>query len=107
MGFSEERQREILADICRYMGEQLTGKAKTALPRDLTAALDAGPHLAPRVRQTLERILAGDSEKQVALRLGLSRHTVHIYIATIYRRYNVSSRGELVARIFGTSDAPS
>jgi DNA-binding CsgD family transcriptional regulator len=54
--------------------------------------------LAPRLCQTLEALLEGDSEKQVALRLGLSVHTVHEYVTTLYRRFDVSSRAELMAQ---------
>jgi len=54
--------------------------------------------LAPRLRQTLEALLQGDSEKQAALRLGLSVHTVHEYVTALYRRFDVSSRPELLAR---------
>ncbi len=53
--------------------------------------------LSLRLRQTLGCLLEGDSEKQVALRLGLSRHTVHEYVKTLYRRFDVSSRAELLA----------
>jgi DNA-binding CsgD family transcriptional regulator len=42
--------------------------------------------------------MQGDSEKQVALHLGISRHTVHTYIAQVHQRHNVQSRGELLAR---------
>ena len=54
--------------------------------------------LSPRLRQTLDRLLLGDSEKQVALHLGLSRPTVHQYVTDLYRRFGVNSRGELLAR---------
>jgi DNA-binding CsgD family transcriptional regulator len=54
--------------------------------------------LAPRLRQTLEALLEGDSEKQAALRLGLSAHTLHEYVTTLYRRFEVSSRAELMAQ---------
>jgi DNA-binding CsgD family transcriptional regulator len=53
--------------------------------------------LPPRWRQTLGRLLEGDSEKQVALRLGISRATVHEYVTGLYRHFGVSSRGELLA----------
>jgi DNA-binding CsgD family transcriptional regulator len=53
--------------------------------------------LSPRLRQTLECLLEGDGEKQVAARLGLSRHTVHDYVTALYRRLDVSSRPELMA----------
>jgi DNA-binding NarL/FixJ family response regulator len=50
------------------------------------------------MRQTLRRLLSGDCEKQIALRLGVSPNTVHVYVKAIYRAYGVSSRGELLAR---------
>ena len=54
--------------------------------------------LSPRMRSTLEALLQGDSEKQVAARLGLRPSTVHDYVGELYRRYGVRSRGELLAR---------
>jgi DNA-binding CsgD family transcriptional regulator len=54
--------------------------------------------LSPRQRQTLRCLLSGDSEKQIAARIGLSPHTVHIYVKAIYRNYGVSTRGELLAK---------
>lgn len=52
--------------------------------------------LPPRLRKTLDRLLAGDSEKQAALALGLSRATVHEYVGLLYRYFGVNSRGELM-----------
>jgi DNA-binding CsgD family transcriptional regulator len=54
--------------------------------------------LSPRLRQTLDRLLEGDGQKQIARRLGLSVPTVHQYVTELYRRYGVSSRAELLAR---------
>jgi DNA-binding CsgD family transcriptional regulator len=59
---------------------------------------DPAAGLPPRLRQTLDGLLTGDSAKQIALRLGLSRYTVEDYIQALYRRFAVSSRAELVAR---------
>jgi DNA-binding CsgD family transcriptional regulator len=56
--------------------------------------------LSPRVRQTFDCLLEGDSEKQVAARLGLSTATVHQYVTTLYRRLGVRSRAELMAYAF-------
>ena len=53
--------------------------------------------LSPRMRQVLQCLSEGDSEKQVARRLGISPHTVHTYIKQLHRRFGVSSRGELLA----------
>jgi DNA-binding CsgD family transcriptional regulator len=54
--------------------------------------------LAPRARQVLECLLEGDSEKQVARRLGISQETVHHYTKIIYRHFRVRSRAELISR---------
>jgi DNA-binding CsgD family transcriptional regulator len=54
--------------------------------------------LSPRLRQTLDFLLAGDTERQVAGRMGISIHTVHDYVKALYLHFGVSSRGELMAR---------
>lgn len=53
--------------------------------------------LSPRLRDTLQHLLSGDSEKIIADRLGLSTHTVHDYVKEIYKKLQVSNRGELFA----------
>ncbi len=54
--------------------------------------------LSPRLRQVLASLIEGDSEQQVAARLGLTRGTTHQYIKTLYRQLGVCTRGELMAR---------
>src|SRR5438105_4018008 len=51
--------------------------------------------LSRRQRNTLSHLLDGDSEKEVAKVMGLSRHTVHVYVKQLYRHYGVRSRAEL------------
>lgn len=53
--------------------------------------------LGPRLRQTLAGLLRGESEKQIAHRLELSRHTIHDYVKLLHRRFDVASRTELIA----------
>jgi DNA-binding CsgD family transcriptional regulator len=60
----------------------------------------ASVELTPRQREALTYLATGASEKQVALAMGISVHTVHIHAKQIYRRLNVSSRGELMAAVF-------
>jgi len=57
------------------------------------------PHedLSEREREILLMLLAGDSEKEVAAKLSRSVHTVHTFVRQLYRHFNVSSRGELMA----------
>lgn len=57
--------------------------------------------LSPRLRQTLDRLLQGDSEKQAAAALGVTRSTLHEYVLALHRHFGVSSRGELLARFIG------
>jgi DNA-binding NarL/FixJ family response regulator len=54
--------------------------------------------LASRVRQVLRCLLEGDSDKQIAARLRLTRHTVNQYVKTIFRHFGTGSRAELLAR---------
>jgi DNA-binding CsgD family transcriptional regulator len=61
-------------------------------------AKDPATALPPRLTQTLNELLAGSSEKQIALKLELSRHTIHNYVKALHQRFGVSSRGELLAR---------
>ena len=57
--------------------------------------------LSPRERQTLEHLLAGLSEKQIATRMRLSRNTVHHYVKSLHKHFSVSTRSELLARWVG------
>jgi len=86
----QERQRRLLSllfhEITMHWGGRL---AKLEAPSVYT--------LAPRLQQVLRCLLEGDSEKQVALQLGISPHTVHHYVKDLHRRFGVSSRGELLA----------
>jgi DNA-binding NarL/FixJ family response regulator len=88
-----QHRRQLVADLCRLLGERLSGNGQHARP-----APRALPRLSPRMRQTLDRLLAGDSEKQIANHLGVSKHTVHVYVKALYKGFGVSSRGELLAR---------
>lgn len=64
--------------------------------------------LPPRLRDTLDGLLDGDSEKQIAARMGLSASTVHEYVGALYRHFNATSRAELMARFVGRArPAPS
>jgi DNA-binding CsgD family transcriptional regulator len=53
--------------------------------------------LSSRMGEVLAGLLDGRSEKQIASTLQLSRHTVHAYVKTLYRRYRVNSRAELLS----------
>ncbi len=62
-------------------------------------AKDPAADLAPRLQQTLALLCEGDSEKQVAYKLGISPHTVHNYVKALHQRFDVNSRGELLSLV--------
>jgi len=86
------RKRRLVADLCKLLG----GDKLAANHASLVAAIR--PPLSTRQRQTLELLLIGDSEKQLARKLAISPHTAHVHVKTIYKRLGVCSRGELLAR---------
>jgi DNA-binding CsgD family transcriptional regulator len=82
-------------------GRRLVHLAAQELGPLLGTVLAAGDpgwsNLPPRWRQTLDCLLDGDSEKQAAVRLGISPQTAHQYVKGLYGHFGVSSRGELLA----------
>ena len=86
------RERTLLEFFHRELGP-LVGRA-------LVSAAEPTPlSLAPRLRQTLACLAQGDTEKQVAARLGVSVATAHQYVTALYRRFGVNSRGQLLAHV--------
>jgi FixJ family two-component response regulator len=65
------------------------------------------PPLAPRLEETLRALMTGASEKQIADGLGVSTHTAHQYVKALYRRFDVSSRPELMALMHERFRLPS
>ena len=63
------------------------------------------PRLSPRQRQTLDLVLGGLCDKEIAERLGISRYTVNQYTKAIYRYYAVTSRAQLLAHLLVQSQA--
>lgn len=77
--------RLALLDVARQIGKRLAsyrGQSVLDLPG--------------RQRQVLLGLLEGDSEKQIARRLGIGQPTVHEHVKKLHERLGVSSRGELL-----------
>jgi DNA-binding CsgD family transcriptional regulator len=62
--------------------------------------------LAPRLRETLDHLLAGLTERQAAGKMSISVHTVHGYVKVLYSHFAVSSRGELLAKWMNATRKP-
>ena len=101
--------KTVVAVLGPTLGE---GRARTAagdeiaVEVEVVACDDDGSALLrvlpPRLRETLQLLVEGFSEKQLADQMKLSPHTVHDYVKALYRRMGVQSRAELVARVVRT-----
>ena len=80
-----------------------------AVPVSLGAGLAADEHpggdvsgngfeeaLTAREREVLERLADGMSNREIAVRLGISEHTVKFHVSSIYGKLGVSGRAEAV-----------
>ena len=86
------RERRLLNFFHAELGRLIGGPLASALEPNAS-------QLSPRLRQTLDCLLEGHTEKQVAARLGLSTATVHQYVMALYRHFGVQSRAQLIARV--------
>jgi hypothetical protein len=73
-------------ELTSLLGRQLAIPGATGLPP-----------LPSQLRYVLTCLLQGDSEKQAADRLGLSRHTVNRHVQRLHHHFGVHSRGELMS----------
>lgn len=80
--------------LMRMLMEEVSPRLHTRLRTAPTASLC---DLSERKRQVLRHLLCGLSEKQIAGELAISRNTVHEYITSVYRHYQVNDRGELLS----------
>jgi DNA-binding CsgD family transcriptional regulator len=95
-------KRELVAAWCKMALPAPAGGGKEA--GGAAGAPDVAD-MAPRMKETLGHLLRGDSEKQIAHKLGISQHTVHVYVKRLYRHYGASSRGELLAQFVARNGA--
>jgi len=99
--WDNDELRADIQDVVRRIEESRRPKAaSTCTSTDVRthAVLDAA-ELSPRLRETGAALMTGASEKQIASQLGLSPHTTHHYVKTLYRRFGVSSRAEFMATV--------
>jgi DNA-binding CsgD family transcriptional regulator len=91
---------------------RLRGTDGTVLVIEPAAASEIVPILAEayelslRERQIAQLIARGTGTAEIAGRLHLSPHTVRDYVKALFEKVGVSSRGELVARLFAEHVAP-
>lgn len=78
-------------------------KPVAASPATFPGASESAALLSPREIDVLRRISLGDSNKEAALRLGISPSTVRTHLESIFRKLDCSSRaaGTLKASLLG------
>lgn len=69
-------------------------EAERAVSRPVAAG--EGESLTPRELEVLQMIAAGESNKRIAWRLGISEHTAKFHVASILSKLNAGSRAEAV-----------
>ena len=90
--------------IVSLLNRQIAPLVGTALA---TPAQRGRRGLSPRLRQTLDALLEGYSEKEIASGLDLRASTVHEYVSGLYEHFGVSSRAELMAYFLRRTPEPS
>ena len=101
----DERGRWIVLHASTMTTAHGTG-GHVALMIEAAKSADVAPiiidaySLTPRERDVLGAIARGASTAEIAAQLCLSHHTVRDYVKTVFEKLGVSSRGELVARLF-------
>lgn len=65
--------------------------------RDIGALRENGEGLTPREIDVMEQLALGLTNKQIALVLGISEHTVKYHISSIYNKLGVMNRAEAVS----------
>jgi DNA-binding CsgD family transcriptional regulator len=95
-GYFSERDRYLVHLITSEVGwlhEQETIPQAAELAHSLTT----------REHHVLLLLLAGNSRKQIALRMGISEHTVNHHMKQIHQHFKVASAGELMAKFINAT----
>ena len=83
---------ETVTDIVHHLREQAAGTRREASPAD---------RLTTRERQVIAGVATGESNREIAARLGLSEITVKHHVSNIFDKLGVSNRAELA--VYATS----
>jgi len=89
---------EVMTDLIRRVLSGALTEPEWITP-DGRVSVDSSPgiQLTPRQSQVLAQVMTGHSNKEIALRLGLSQVTVAMHLSAVFRALNVVSRTQAVA----------
>jgi DNA-binding CsgD family transcriptional regulator len=97
--------RDLQAVKVRAVMGVLQQRARMALGEKPTAN---GDWVTEKEQHVLDRLIQGDSVREIAERAERSPYTVHDHVKALHRKLDASSRGELISRALGflTIDPP-
>ena len=81
-----------------WLGNRLTRRQAPAGRFERNAAAIRSLGLSPRELDILERLAAGESNKEIARRLGISPNTVKTHVARVYDKLGVQRRVQAVEK---------
>ena len=96
------RKEVALGRLDRNVVDALTRPSTTSQPLASSSA-EPGPGLSAREVEVLRRVSLGESNKEVALQLGISPSTVRTHLESVFKKLNCKSRaaGTLKASLLG------
>ena len=81
-----------------WLGNRLTPRRARTGPFERNAAAVRSLGLSPRELDILDRLAAGESNKEIARRLGISPNTVKTHVARVYEKLAVQRRVQAVEK---------
>jgi DNA-binding NarL/FixJ family response regulator len=88
--------RAAAAGLVAVMRDAAPALASANSARSWSPEEDSSPHLSPRELEVLRLLAGGTGNKGIALRLGISEHTVKFHVASILAKLHAGSRTEAV-----------
>ena len=79
------------------LGEPVMHPATTAALLQQLRGDGPAPNLTPRESEVLRQVAAGQTNKSIALKLGISEHTVKFHLGSAMTKLGAASRAEAVA----------
>jgi ATP/maltotriose-dependent transcriptional regulator MalT len=110
MPFEQARARTLIAQVCERLDDRETARMHVQAARSVFDQLGAAPNLAELDRltatrdvswpggltdreiQVLSLVAAGETNRQIAVSLGISEHTVARHLSNIFDKLGLSSR---------------